>query len=309
LEILVRTAVFQSAREVVAFLFQQAADRIDQAYQPRPGQHYKGRVSLEVQGMFGAFVLRRDYYYDPRHQQGHFPADAALGLEGSHTPALARLICLEGADETSFEKAQEHLRETGGMEVGARQIQRLVQQTGPAAQQWQQADRPAQPCDAPVLYVSGDGTGVPMRKEALAGRKGKQPDGSAKTRQVYLGCVFTQHKRDEQGSPIRDHNSTTYVSTFSGIEEFGFILRREALHRGSGTAGKIILLIDGAAGLENLGRINFAGCLQIVDFYHATDHLKKLLETLWGKDHPDSKKQIRRWAKLLLKEKVSYCAS
>ena len=62
--------------------------------------------------------------------------------------------------------------------------------------------------------------------------------------------------------------------------------------------------IDGAAGLENMGRINFAGCLQIVDFYHATEHLKLLLEALWGKDHPNFKKQRRRWTGMLLKDGV-----
>jgi hypothetical protein len=304
LEILVRTAVFKSANEVVAYLFQQAADQIDRAYQPKPGQHYKGRVRLELQGVFGSFSLERDYYYEPGSNQGHYPADAGLGLEGSYTPALARLICLEGADETSFQKAQEHLRETGGMEVDYRQIQRLVQQVGPAAQRWQEIERPPLPCDAPILYVSGDGTGVPMRKEELLGRKGKAPDGSAKSRQAYLGCVFTQHKRDQNGSPIRDHDSTTYVSSFGAIDDFGLLLRKEALHRGSGTADKIILLIDGASGLENMGRINFNGCLQIVDFYHALEHLKELMEALWGKGHPGIKKQLRRWTKLLLRDGV-----
>ena len=54
------------------------------------------------------------------------------------------------------------------------------------------------------MYVSADGTGVPMRKEELAGRAGKQVDGTAKTRQAYLGCVFTQHGTDEKGRPVRD---------------------------------------------------------------------------------------------------------
>src|SRR5208337_1761223 len=142
------------------------------------------------------------------------------------------------------------------------------------------------------------------RQEELAGRKGKQPDGRAKTRQAYLGCVFTQHTRDAKGSPMRDHDSTSYVSTMAPVEDFGLLLRKEALRRGSGTAGKIVVLIDGAAGLENLGRINFPGALQIVDFYHALEHLKTLLELLWGKDHPDVKKQRHRWAKLLLKNGV-----
>src|SRR5216110_1961773 len=46
--------------------------------------------------------------------------------------------------------------------------------------------------------ASADGTGVPMDPEELAGRKGKQSDGKAKTRQPYLGWGFTQHRVDEK---------------------------------------------------------------------------------------------------------------
>lgn len=304
LERLIRVAIFQSANELVGFMLQEAANRIDAAYEPKRGQHRKGRVRLEAQGMFGRFVLWRDYYYDAQQQQGHYPADAALGLEIGYTPALARLICLEAVDEQSFEKAREHLHETGGIDVSAQQIQRVVQRVGVGALQWQEREVQPESCAAPILYVSGDGTGVPMRAKELVGRKGKQPDGSAKTRQVYLGCAFTQHKRDEKGHPIRDHESTTYIASLGTVEEFWLILRKEARRRGSGTAGKIILLLDGAAGLANQGRINFPGCLQIVDFYHALEHLQKLLEALQGKNHPDFRKQYGRWTKLLLKDGV-----
>jgi hypothetical protein len=94
------------------------------------------------------------------------------------------------------------------------------------------------------------------------------------------------------------------IATLAPVEDFGLLLRKEALRRGSGTAGKIVVLIGGAAGLKNLGRINFPGALQIVGFYHAFEHLKTLLESLWGKDHPHIKKQRHRWAKLLLKNGV-----
>ena len=137
LEVLVRTAVFQSANQVVAYLLQQAADRVDEAYQPKPGWQRKGRAPLTIHCIFGFFTLQRDYYYHPGKQQGHYPADAALGLEGGCTPALARLVCLEGADEASYQKAQQHLQDTGGIAVSARQIQRTVQQVGAGAQQWQ----------------------------------------------------------------------------------------------------------------------------------------------------------------------------
>ena len=53
--------------------------------------------------MFGSFPLERDYYYHQGKSQEHYPADAALRLESGHTPALARLICLEGADESSYQ--------------------------------------------------------------------------------------------------------------------------------------------------------------------------------------------------------------
>jgi len=303
----VRLAVFKSANELVGWLLQQAADRVDELYQPKPGEVCKGRETLGVQGMFGCFPLRRDYYYHPGKDLAHYPADDALGLEVSYTPALAKLLCLEGADEQTYLKAERHLQQTGGICVSARQIQRVIQRVGAAAQQWQErAAEPAQ-CERdpiPILYVSADGTGIPMVSEELAGRKGKRPDGKAKTRQVYLGCAFTQHRVDEKGHPVRDWESTTYLSSFQSIDHFGPLLRQEALRRGLGSAAEVVLLIDGANGLENMGKQNLKDCVQIVDFYHAMEHAGEVLVTLLGKDHPDYKPRLRHWAKKLLKDKV-----
>ena len=308
LEVLVRTAIFKPANALIGVLLQAAADRIDAAYQPQPGQLRKGHETLQIDGIFGTFPLQRDYYYHAGKQQGHYPADAALGLEGSTTPALARLVCLEGADEVSYLKAEVHLQETGGITFSARQIQRLVQTVGTPAQQWQAREaRQPEPGTkaAPILYVSGDGKGVPMRPEELKGRDGKQTDGSAKTRMAYLGCVFTQHQTDEKGHPVRDHDSTTYVSTFASIDEFGPLLRQEALRRGLALAVQVVLLIDGATGLAHMGRDCFSTALQIVDFYHALEHAGKVLVALLGsKEHPDYKARRGRWAKQLLKDRV-----
>ncbi len=308
LEVLVRTAIFKPANVLVGFLLQAAAERIDLSYQPKPGQQRKGRESITVNGIFGTFELKRDYYYHEGKKHGHYPADAALGLEGSNTPALARLMCLEGADESSYQKAENHLQETGGIQVSARQIQRLVQHVGEPAQKWQEreAQRPDPGSKAvPIMYLSGDGSGVPMRKEELEGRMGKQPDGGAKTCMAYLGCVFTQHKQDEEGHPMRDHESTTYVSTFSSIEEFGPLLRQEAIRRGLALAMQIVLLIDGAVALAKMGRLCFPTAIQIVDFYHALVHAGEVLVALLGsKEHPEYRPRLGRWAKLLLKDQV-----
>lgn len=308
LEVLLRAALFKPAAALLGWLLQCAADRIDADYPSKPGWRRMGRKPLNVRGIFGDFTLRRDYYYHSGKREGHFPADAALGLEGGLTPALARLVCLEAADEPSFRKAQDHLSQTGGIEVGDRQIQRLLQRLGPAAQQWQAREvAPAEcaPCEASVLYVSADGTGAPMRKEELRDRKGKSEGSPPKTRQAYLGCVFTQHRLDDQGQPLRDHDSTTYVSSFESIDTFGPMLRREALRRGMGSAPQVVLLIDGAEGLRHMGGKCFADAIQIVDFYHAIEHAGLVLQTLLGsKQHPDYPKRLHRWARDLLADKV-----
>ena len=295
-----RAAVFKPANELVGFLLQQAADRIDAAYIPKPGEQRKGRESLIVQGMFGSFLLIRQYYYHPGKKRGHFPADAALGLEGAYTPALARLICLEGGDESSFLQASLHLQEIGGIPVSERQIQRVVGRVGQDAVTWQRREPEPGPCDARILYISPDYSGVPMRGEELEGRKGKAPGGKAKTRMAALGCVFTQHKEDEQGRPVRDHESTTYLSGFQSPSDFGISLRREAIRRGLFSVPEVVLLIDGAPGLEKLGHDYFPDAIQIVDFYHALEHMQALIETLWGKtDEARNKRRRHYWKKLL----------
>lgn len=119
----------------------------------------------------------------------------------------------------------------------------------------------------------------------------------------YLGCVFTQTKTDEKGHPLRDHDSTTYVSTFGPIQEFGPLLRRETIRRGLGLARQVVLLLDGAAGLAKMGEDCFRTAIQIVDFYHALEHAGHVLEALLGsKEHPEYASRLSRWARRLLKD-------
>jgi hypothetical protein len=305
LEKLLRTAIFKPAAHLVGQLLQEAADRIDASYQPKPGEVRKGRHALHVQGVFGHSPLQRDYYYHPGKKHGHHPADAALGLEGCHTPALSGLICLEGSDETSYQKAALHLEEVGGIVIGERQVQREVLRVGPSAAAWQRRESPPEACDAKVLYVEADYTGLPMRREELAGRKGKAPDGQAKTRMAALGCVFTQHQLDAEGLPLRDHQSTTYLAGFESPSDFGIGLRREALRRGMGGIEKVVLLVDGALALEKMGRDYFPQAIQIVDNYHAMEHLESLIEALLTKSDPRRFARRRHhWRKLLLADGV-----
>jgi len=104
--------------------------------------------------------------------------------------------------------------------------------------------------------------------------------------------------------PFRRFTTPLDVSALKPIDHFGPVLRQEALRRGMGSVPKVVVLIDGANGLENMANLNFKDCIQIVDFYHALEHAGLVIDALIGKDHPDYKSRLRRWAKRLLKDKV-----
>lgn len=294
-----RDLILQSAGKLLQPVVQALVDQFDASFQPRPKQRLVERRHLEITGLFGSMHIYRDYYWDG--QQGHCPADAALGLEGAYTPALSRLMCRAAAKD-SYAEASADLFEYAGVKVCDRQIQRLVQHVTPAVEPWLRTLKNQD--EIAFMYICADGTGVPMRREELLGRKGKQPDGSAKTREVKLGCVFLQTEVDEEGHPVRQEDSTTYIGSFEGAAPFGLRLRQEAQRRGLARATKVIFIGDGAAWVWELARVNFPGAILILDFYHALQHLHGLVNAIWGKETAEGKKQIKRWRGLLLKDKA-----
>lgn len=300
LELQLRQLLLEAGAKVLEPVVQALVDQFDASFQPAPKQKLFGRRSLEIQGLFGLMGITRDYYFDG--QSGHCPADAALALEGSYTPALARLLCRSAA-QSPYREASKDLFEYGGIKVCDRQIQRLVQDIAPSVGPWLKTQQ-SKPEEA-LMYISGDGTGVPMRPEELLGRKGKQADGSAKTREVKLGCVFLQTEVDEEGHPVRKEDSTSYIGSFEAAAEFGLLLRQEAQRRGMAQATKVIFIGDGAAWVWELARVNFPDAVLILDFYHAMLHLHGLVDALWGKDTVEGKKRIKLWKRWLLKDKIT----
>ncbi len=145
------------------------------------------------------------------------------------------------AAQSPYQAASRQLAEWGAIQVEERQIQRIVQRIAPAVEPWLD-QLPESRQGVPVLYVSCDGTGTPMRPEALRGRQGKQSDGTAKTREVKLGAVFTQPGTDAEGHSVRDYQSTTYVGGYAPAAEFALKLRDEARRRGVGGAAQVVFL-------------------------------------------------------------------
>jgi hypothetical protein len=262
----------------------------------RPGERLHSYQTRNVCTGVGPIQLRRAYYRG--HHGGRYPMDEALDLHEQYTPATVQLMCWAGAMDSSFELASETLARFAGLQIPGRQIQRAVNALGPKAAAWMQ-DRKSPPSNTPVdiLNIQTDMTGIPARPEELQDVKGKQPDGSAKTRQIKVGCVFTQ-SLDAKGQPQRDPFSSTYIAAFCDRTDFASMLWAEALTRGYATARKTVFIGDGAEWIWNLVQDRFGDAVQIVDFYHACEHLHDLCRAL-EPDEPCAKALFKRWRKRL----------
>jgi len=249
----------------------------------------------------GRVMIERPYYLCPRCHQGQIPRDGELDVVGTqYSPAVRRMMALVGS-ESSFEHGCEQLEVLAAIEVTAKAVERQAEAIGEDLAQREQVEiRRAVQLELPVvigpqipvLYLEMDGTGVPMVTAETKGRVGKNPGEPARTREAKIGCVFTQTTTDEEGRPVRDEGSTTYTGAIETAEEFGQRLYTEAWNRGWSRAEKKAVLADGAVWIWNLADQHFPGAIQIVDIFHARQHVWELAAKLFAGDE-DARK---RWA-------------
>jgi len=290
-----RDAFLRDANRIVAALYNDRTVLPDEE-QPRPFETIHRNRPRSVETLFGAIELRRNYHHHAKSGTGRCPLDDLLGLDGSYTPAVARLMCRAASRAGSYLEASRDLAAYAGLNLDPRDLGRLVGVVAPGlGEALAGVAPPPGLAPVPVLYVSCDGTGTPMRREELRGVKGKGEDGSARTREAKLGCVFTQTARDEEGAPIRDPDSTSYVGTYQGCREIAVLLRQEARRRGLDRAAQVVFIGDGAAWVWENCRQTFPGAVEILDFYHASEHVGELATALHDEDPSEAAACRTRW--------------
>ncbi|MBO0804241.1 MAG: ISKra4 family transposase, partial [Nocardiopsaceae bacterium] len=140
---------------------------------------------------------------------------------------------------------------------------------------------PLPPSPVPDMpYGVIDGTGVPMTARETAGREGKGDDGRARTREVKMAVFFTQHEVDDDGYPVRDRSSSSYIASFETAAAFAGLVKAEGIRRGAEQARQLTFIGDGAAWIWRLVTATFPEATQIVDLYHAREHLHSLARSL-----------------------------
>jgi len=248
----------------------------------------------------GEVTVSRPYYLCANCHRGQFPADVELDIkETEFSPGVRRMLATVG-QERAFNRGCQQMKLLADLEVTTKAVERTSEAIGEniaargqtEIQRAVQLDLPVivgEP--TPVLYVQVDGTGVPVVKKETVGRQGKTEGQPAHTREAKLGCVFTQTTWDREGYAIRDPDSTTYVGAIETAEEFGKRIYLEAWKRGWSRTVKKVFMGDGSEWIWNIADLHFPGATQIVDLFHARQHLWDLARKL----HPNQEAEQRRW--------------
>jgi hypothetical protein len=258
---------------------------------------YRDKV---IDTVLGPVTISRAWYHCAACGHGLAPRDAELGASGqSMSPGLAAMNDRAAAGGP-FAKAAGLLADLAGVHLTAKRVERSAEASG-AARATADRDRaalitartlvPLPPSPLPdKLYAAIDGTGVPMTARETAGRPGKGEDGRARTREVKLAVFFTQDKLDEDGYPVRDRDSSSYLATFEPAHVFADLVEAEGIRRGAGHVRQLTILGDGAAWIWGIATAKFPEATQIVDLYHAREHLHdlaRILEFMLGDQRQD----------------------
>jgi len=266
----------------------------------------KAKTLLTV---LGEVRFNRSLFQCPRCGKTRFPGDEELGVtDTTRSPGVQRLAARFAAKEP-FEAAADDLRASAGIVISPKDVERIAERLGDEIRQCDERARCAQRQQvdagetpgpaADTLYSEFDGTGIPMVAAAVAGRKGKQDGGTAKTREAKLACVFTQTAFDAEGRPIRDPDSTSFVGKIEDAQACGRRIYDEAVRRGLYHARRAVVLTDGAEWTKNQVDLHFPGAIHIIDFYHAREHVTRLAQWLFPNHPVQAQAYEQQWRELL----------
>jgi len=259
---------------------------------------YQRQRGATIWSVFGKVRYERAYYAGCHCGEGKAPLDEKYGIEpGKVTAGLANLVGLSGIDK-AFEEGKKWLKSFLLFEVSENTIRAETEKLGAIQKQMDETlvkamqdeaslqKRERDQKQAPeLLYGSIDAAKVRIEprdelEKALEGREN--------WRDMKIGCWYqgeivpnrersTRQKRKAQraGTVIRAKGKE-YFCDISEAGEFGKFLWATGCSVGADRAKVLIFVCDGAVWIWNLVSHYYSNAIQIVDWYHAEDHLKQV---------------------------------
>ena len=224
---------------------------------------------------------------------GAFAVDATLNLNRSLTDRARRLACLFGVEE-SFARAGKLLGESAGWTLAPETLRRLCHAEAARLRR----DRPTRLDSAEhFAHASGD-----WELQIDAG-KVNTPEGWRDVKCATFARRDRAEPTDSAGYEQRDLPTPSVravVAEVETAEDFGHRCQVEAMRLRRPVAGPMSLLGDGAEWIWTLGARRFAGAEEVLDIFHAVEHLADLARAAWGDDEASSRAWLDRARRALL---------
>ncbi|MCK5371038.1 MAG: ISKra4 family transposase [Cyclobacteriaceae bacterium] len=246
---------------------------------------FKGKFEKTYTCCLGDVTLKRAYYSNPEEDKGIFPTEESYPcFKDKFLPDVKKMACLVSSIDP-YNISSMILKKIGGIFISASSLEQITRNIGSELGNKEDID-----CQNPdfndedkndnkkkgqVLAVSADGAMINTK------------DG---WKEVKSGAVYEISNDRNKTYAIKK----SYVSRIENCESFGTRIAREAHRRGINNAGTVVCIGDGARWIWDQFNLHFPGSVEIIDWYHATEHLWKITELLFK----DKALQIaREWEK------------
>jgi hypothetical protein len=240
----------------------------------------------------GDVTLVVDYGQHPQTGRWYCPVQQAwrLGPHQKITPGYAEKLCFTATATGSYEEAAQ-VASKWAQSIDDSTVHALVQRTGARADQQAQhryeqvprerwPQRPASPLG--VLMV--DGCQVRYRGAGWGKKRTKKE--RVEWHELKLGLYYRHEQSVHTRSGRGLLTDKVVVAWQDQSLELGHRLHWEALREGLGRARELLYLGDGAEWVWNLKKDRWKEAVELLDFYHGSEHLWALGRVLHGEQDP-----------------------
>jgi hypothetical protein len=262
---------------------------------------YQRKREATVISVFGKVKYKRAYYAKCQCKKGKAPLDEVYGLvPGAVTAGLAALLAQAGV-AFSYDESPRWIESFLLLDVAENTVRAETEQIGKleakAEEEWIEQsqkesylqERERQPGMIPKqLYGSMDAAKV--RTEPRP-KKGEAKEAHEDWRDMKTLCWYEvetvppvqqtlrQRQKVQREQPALRAKNMRYFCDISEAEEFGKLLWATGCRLNADLSPELIFLGDGALWIWNLVGKYYPQAVQILDWFHAEEHLEAVAET------------------------------